>query len=296
MEYIDLHVHSTASDGTLSPSQVVDCAAKAGLCAIALTDHDTVAGVNEALLAADRRRLEGLFSPDVIPGTELSCIWKRGAKETEIHILGLFVPYESGALRAFLDDMVSARELRNAEILRRLAADGIFLSREELTEGNPGAVITRAHFASALIRKGYASSADQAFRKYLASSGKYCPPKETVPPEQAVKLILESGGFPVLAHPMRYHLSWKEIEELACSLAKAGLMGLEVYYSSHTAEQSRRLSALGRSLGLLPTGGSDFHGAKKPDLHIGTGYGGLRVPKALLNDIIKARENGAGRP
>ena len=288
MEYIDLHVHSSASDGTMTPAEVVDCAARTGLSAIALTDHDTVAGVAPALEAVRMRRSQGLSSPEVIPGTELSCLWEHGQKKTELHMLGLFVNCESGALCAFLDEMLAARERRNDEILRRLADDHILLSRRELTGGNPDTVITRAHFASALIARGIVSTTDQAFRKYLSSGGKYCPPKETVPPEKAVQLILQSGGFPVLAHPMRYHLSWKEIELLTGQLAEAGLAGLEVYYSSHTREQSHRPRELCRRFRLLPTGGSDFHGAKKPDIHMGTGYGGLRVSKTLLDDIRKA--------
>lgn len=288
MNFIDLHVHSTASDGTLTPTQIVTCAAEAGLSAIALTDHDTTAGVAEALKAAEARNRRGLSTPRVIPGAELSCIWHHREKETEIHILGLFLPCENTTLKAFLTEMMEARKKRNDEILRRLSADGICISHSDLVGENPDTVITRAHFATALIKKGYASNIDQVFKKYLNSGGKYCPPKEAAEPERAVRLILECGGFPVLAHPMRYHLSWKEIEELTALLAKAGLMGLEVYYSSHTKEQSQRLRTLGRRFGLLSTGGSDFHGAKKPDIHIGTGYGGLRVPKTLLDDIESA--------
>ncbi len=340
MGYIDLHVHSNASDGTMTPEEVVDCAAKAGLSAIALTDHDTTAGVSKALAAEKKRRDAGLFAPAVIPGTELSCSWFHNGKETEIHILGLFIEPEQKDFKAFLEDMISARESRNSEILRRLAADGIvlsmedltegisdtvitrahfasalikrgyvstveqafkrylvsggkFLSMEDLTEGISDTVITRAHFASALIKRGYVSTVEQAFKRYLVSGGKYCPLKKTVEPKDAVSLILKAGGFPVFAHPMRYHLSWREIEVLTAELSGAGLQGMEVYYSSHTAEQSRRLRSLCRLFHLLPTGGSDFHGAKKPDIHIGTGYGGMRVSDLLLKDIIEFRANSS---
>lgn len=224
----------------------MDCAARAGLSAIALTDHDTTAGVSRALEAEKKRREAGLPTPAVIPGTEISCSWNRDGKETEIHMLGLFLPPGNSGVQKFLDDMISARDARNREILRRLAADGIVLSEEDLTEGNEDTVITRAHFASALIKKGVVSTADQAFKKYLASGGRYCPPKQTVKPQEAVSLILKAGGIPVLAHPMRYHLSWKEVETLTSDLTAAGLQGLEVYYSSHTAEQSRKLRELCR--------------------------------------------------
>ncbi len=290
MSYIDLHVHSCASDGTMTPEEIVDCAAETGLSAVALTDHDTMAGVSRALAAEKKRRAAGLFSPSVIPGTEISCSWLHDGKETEIHILGLFVLPENREFNQFLGDMISAREARNCEILQRLAADGIVLSKEDLTEGNENTVITRAHFASALIKKGYVSTVEQAFKRYLTSGGRYCPPKKTVDPGDAVSLILKSGGFPVLAHPMRYHLSWKDVESLTVRLTEAGLQGLEVYYSSHTSEQSRKLRELCRRLQLLPTGGSDFHGAKKPDIHMGTGYGGLRVSELLLKDILAFRK------
>lgn len=293
MGYIDLHVHSNASDGTMTPEEVVDCAAKAGLSAIALTDHDTTAGVSKALAAEKKRRDAGLFAPAVIPGTELSCSWFHDGKETEIHILGLFIEPEQKDFKAFLEDMISARESRNSEILRRLAADGILLSMEDLTEGISDTVITRAHFASALIKRGYVSTVEQAFKRYLVSGGTYCPLKKTVDPKDAISLILKAGGFPVFAHPMRYHLSWREIEALTAELSGAGLQGVEVYYSSHTAEQSRRLRSLCHLFHLLPTGGSDFHGAKKPDIHIGTGYGGMRVSDLLLKDIIEFRANGS---
>lgn len=151
MSYIDLHVHSCASDGTMTPEEVVDCAARAGLSAIALTDHDTTAGVSRALEAEKKRREAGLPTPAVIPGTEISCSWNRDGKETEIHMLGLFLPPGNSGVQKFLDDMISARDARNREILRRLAADGIVLSEEDLTEGNEDTVITRAHFALSLI-------------------------------------------------------------------------------------------------------------------------------------------------
>lgn len=290
MSYIDLHVHSCASDGTMTPEEVVDCAAEAGLSAVALTDHDTTAGVSRALAAEKRRRDAGLPTPSVIPGTEISCSWNHDGKETEIHILGLFLPPENSGFQKFLDDMISARDARNHEILRRLAKDGIILTKEDLTEGQEDTVITRAHFASALIKKGCVSTAEQAFKRYLTSGGRYCPPKQTVEPKEAVSLILKAGGFPVLAHPMRYHLSWKEVETLTAELTEAGLQGLEVYYSSHTAEQSRKLRELCRRFRLLPTGGSDFHGAKKPAIHIGIGYGSLRVSELLLEDILAFRK------
>lgn len=278
MSYIDLHVHSNASDGTLSPAQVVDLAAAAGLSAMALTDHDTVAGVDEALEEAKKAGIE------VIPGVELSCVYK----EKEIHILGLFVRHQDPSLSGELKRLLSVRAWRNEEMLRRFQADGFSFTMEELTAGNPNTVITRAHFARVLVEKGYVSTMPQAFQKYLQYGGRYCLRKELITPEQAMGVLTANHAFPALAHPCQYKLGWSETEELISYLMGLGMRGLEVYHSSHNPEQSRKLKVLAQKYGLLPTGGSDFHGANKPDISIGTGRGGLRISSALLEDVRRA--------
>lgn len=275
MGFIDLHVHSNCSDGTLSPSEVTDCALLAGLTAYALTDHDTVDGISEAKKAADGSGLE------VVPGAELSCNYKG----KEIHMLGLYIDASSEELLTALKNLRSLRERRNEEMLRRFREDGFSITEAELCGGCPGAVITRAHFARVLVEKGYVSSTEQAFKRYLEHGKKYCPPKENFEPEEAIRLIRAAGGFPALAHPMLYKLSWKETELLITTLKAYGLMGVEVYYSSHHIGQSQQLQALCRANGLLPTGGSDFHGANKPDIRLGVGRGNLRVTDLLLDDI-----------
>ncbi len=275
MSYIDLHVHSTASDGTLSPAQVVEEAKKAGLSAIALTDHDTVNGIEEALDAGEKNGVQ------VIPGVELSCVYQG----KEIHILGLFVNHRDPDFTCQLDKLLSVRIKRNQEMLRRFQSDGFDITMDTLTKGNPQTVITRAHFARALVDRGYASSMEKAFQNYLQYGGKYCLRKELITPEQAMKVLTGNHAFPALAHPMLYRLGWEATEELIAHLTELGMKGLEVYHSSHNPSQSGKLRTLARRYHLFPTGGSDFHGANKPDISIGSGRGGLRLSHLLLEDI-----------
>lgn len=278
MGFIDLHVHSCVSDGTLTPGDVTKLAVKSGLSAYALTDHDAVGGIDEALKAADGT---GLL---VVPGTELSCIW--GGKE--IHILGLYIDHHDPGLLRALSQLREDRNNRNREMLARFQKDGFHITEEDLTGGNSDTVITRAHFARALLQAGYVNSMEQAFRRYLEHGKKYCPQKKTISPEKAVSLILDAGGFPALAHPIQYKLGFRKTDGLVGALKEMGLRGIEVYYSSHTANDSLRLKEICRKYNLLPTGGSDFHGANKPDISIGTGRGGLRISSLLLKDIRQA--------
>ena len=174
---------------------------------------------------------------------------------------------------------------RNEVMLKRFQDDGFQFTLEDLTGGNPDTVITRAHFARVLVDKGYAPNMGKAFDKYLQYGGKYCMRKEVVTPEQAMKLLTSSGAWPCLAHPMQYHLGYDQIRVLVGSLKEQGLRGLEVYHSSQNPYQSSKLREIAREFGLLPSGGSDFHGSNKPDIDIGVGRGGLRISYALLKDI-----------
>ena len=283
MCFIDLHVHSNASDGTLSPREVVLLAQEAGLSAIALTDHDTTAGTAEAMAAGEETGVR------VIPGIEVSSSYE----DKELHILGLFVHPGEAGFEDFLKAMRARRDRRNEEMLARFARDGITFTQEELTGGNPDTVITRAHVARALLARGAGSSREQIFKKYLQYGGRYCPLKEHFPPEEVVRILLENGAFVSLAHPFQYRLGDRATEQLITRLASLGMQGLEVYHSSHNPLEVKKLSSIARRLRLLPTGGSDFHGANKPDIQIGTGRGGLRLPISLLEDIEKrlAEEN-----
>ena len=283
MGFVDLHVHSNASDGTFSPSQVVELAKNAGLDAFALTDHDTTAGVPEALEKGRDLNIE------VIPGLEVSSSFDV----TEIHILGLFVNSDDPVLAAMLEKMRISRDRRNEKMLENLAADGISFTKEEICGDNPDTIITRAHIAHALVAKGICSGMDQAFKKYLQYGGRYCPQKEHLSPEEVVKTLISNGAFVALAHPFQYKFGDKKTEELIAHMADLGMKGLEVYHSSNNKLESMKLQEMAVRHHLLPTGGSDFHGGNKPDISIGTGRGGLRVSSLLLEDIKRERAKQA---
>ena len=283
MGFVDLHVHSNASDGTFSPSQVVELAKNAGLDAFALTDHDTTAGVPEALEKGRDLNIE------VIPGIEVSSSFDG----TEIHILGLFVNSDDPVLAAMLEKMRISRDRRNEKMLENLAADGISFTKDELCGDNPDTIITRAHSAHALVAKGICSGMDQAFKKYLQYGGRYCPQKEHLSPEEVVKTLISNGAFVALAHPFQYKFGDKKTEELIAHMADLGMKGLEVYHSSNNKLESMKLQEMAVRHHLLPTGGSDFHGGNKPDISIGTGRGGLRVSSLLLEDIKRERAKQA---
>ena len=226
MKLIDLHVHSTASDGSFTPAEVTALAREAGLTAIALTDHDTVSGVGEALAAAGDSPLE------VVPGVELSCLYK----EKEIHILGLYIDHTDKAFLDFLDQAEIKRNSRNQLMLAAFQKDGFPITMEDLVMGNPDTVVTRAHFARALVKKGCVSSVDQAFKKYLDPDRPYYRKREIITPAEAIQAIRNAGGFPVLAHPCLYRLGWMQTEELVRSLKELGLGGMECWHSSNYAE------------------------------------------------------------
>lgn len=275
MKLIDLHIHSTASDGSLTPTEVVNAAEDLGLAAIALTDHDTVDGIDEAICAASGLNLT------VVPGIELSCIYQ----EKEIHMLGLYIDHKNEELLHFLKEAARKRRERNEKILAAFQKDGFRITMEDLTMENPKTTITRAHFARALLKKGYVSSVDQAFKKYLGPDCPYYRKRETITPEEAIQAIRNAGGFAVLAHPCQYKLGWAKTEELISYLKTLGLGGLECFHSSNNQEESGKLRKLAMKYQLVPTGGSDFHGAAKPDIKIGSGRGGLRVPALYLDEI-----------
>lgn len=275
MKLIDLHVHSTASDGSCTPTEVVHLAEHAGLTAIALTDHDTVSGIEEALNASEP------LNVSVVPGVELSCTYK----EKEIHILGLYVDHKNPEFSAFLKSSAERRNGRNQKMLEAFQKGGFEITIDDLLCSNPNTIITRAHFARALLKKGYVKTIDQAFKKYLNPNRPYFRKRELKTPEESLQMILNAGGFPVLAHPCQYQLGWKETEELILSLKNCGLAGLECYHSSNNQNESGRLRMLAEKHNLAITGGSDFHGAAKPDIQIGCGRGGLQVPAYYLDTI-----------
>lgn len=272
---IDLHVHSTASDGSLTPRELVYYAAEKQLSAIALTDHDTVSGLAEAIAASHHAGIE------LIPGVEMSCVWEG----TEIHILGYFVDTGSPALQDGLSWFRRMRDERNETILDNLAEDGILLTEEELRAGDPDTVITRAHFARLLMEKGYVRDRKEAFAGYLAYGGKYVPTKDELTPERVMQMFYDSRIWPSLAHPVQYHLDEDSLVQLIAELKAMGLRGIEAWHSSQSWQDTARLQTIARLSGLIPTGGSDFHGSSKPDVEIGTGRGNLKIQERVLDAI-----------
>lgn len=277
---IDLHTHSTFSDGTFSPAELVKKAVEKKLTAFALTDHDAVGGIESAISAVKEQNAPVMF----VPGTELSV----GYKDGDIHIVGLFIDYKNPAFKKISDLLVARRVERNKEMVEKFRAASINMTYEELQEGNPDTVITRAHFARWLINHGVVKNAAEAFDKYLDTDCPYYVPRKYITPEEGIELILESGGVPILAHPLHYKLEEKELESLIVRLKKAGLKGMEVKYSNHTAQDEAYAKKLCNKYELLPSGGSDFHGSNKPAIDMGTGRGTLSVPFEYLVDISKA--------
>ncbi|MCI7813642.1 MAG: PHP domain-containing protein [Lachnospiraceae bacterium] len=275
MKYIDLHVHSNCSDGTYSPSQLVAYALEKNLAAFALTDHDTTAGLDEAMQAAAHTNLE------VIPGIEFSTEYKG----KDIHIVGLDIDYRSQSFQDQLCQFQHSREIRNQKMIAKLQEYHIAISWEEMENLFGEAIWTRAHFAEYLMQKGYVKTTEEAFSRFV---GDHCPcyvPREKVSPAQAVRLIRESGGIPVLAHPLLYHMSEEELAILADALKKEGLIGIEAIYSTYIGYQEDDMRRFARHHGLCISGGSDFHGSIKPTIDLGCGRGNLKIPYDLLETM-----------
>lgn len=284
MRAIDLHTHTSKSDGSYTPVELVDYAIEKGLAAVAVTDHDSIEGLDEALSHAAALTAKGLPSIEVIPGIEFSTKYEN----QDVHIVGLYISYDSASFRQALNDFVDSRTGRNRKMCKNLQDAGIDITYEKLQAIYPDAVITRAHYASFLCEYGYVKNRQDAFAIYLGDHTKYFVPREKVTPTQAVKLILEAGGVPILAHPPLYHMGNERLDRLVSSLKAEGLMGIEAFYSTYTNQDVRDMLRLADKYDLLLSGGSDFHGANKPGLDLGCGYGKLFVPEDLLLKIKAA--------
>lgn len=282
MKIVDLHVHSTKSDGSFTPSELVDYALEKGLSAFALTDHDTTEGLAEAFRAAEGKEIE------VIPGIEFSTEYQG----KDIHILGLYIDYEGEEFRKYLADFQQSRTIRNEKMCKKLSEHGVDITYEKLKERFPGAVLTRAHYAKFLWQEGYVSGMKEAFERYIGDHAPCFLPREKVTPAQAVKLILRAGGVPILAHPLLYGMSDDRLEELVAELKEEGLAGLEAVYSTYNSAEERKMKALAKKYDLLISGGSDFHGSTKPGLDMAVGYGKLFIPYEILEHIKEYLHKG----
>lgn len=285
MRAIDLHTHTCKSDGSYTPTELVDYAIEKNLAAVAITDHDCIDGLDEAIDHAAALSERGVPSVEVIPGIEFSTKYEK----QDVHIVGLYISYDSEAFQKALHGFVNSRVNRNIKMCENLQSAGIEITYEKLLQMYPDAVITRAHYASYLLAHGYVRNRQDAFAQYLGDHTKYFVPREKVTPSQAVELILQADGVPILAHPPLYHMGNERLDTLVSSLKADGLMGIEVFYSTYSNQDVRDMQRLADKYDLLASGGSDFHGANKPGLDLGCGYGRLYVPEEALLKIKAAR-------
>lgn len=283
---IDLHTHTTASDGTMSPTELVKLAKDVGLDAIAITDHDTLGGVPEALEAGKK------YGVEVIPGTELSLESPEGAGW--IHLVALWVPEEADELQKALDWVIEGRANRNHEIVEKLRTLGINTTYDRIAARAKG-TIGRPHFAQELLSLGVVSSIDEAFKVWLGDDGRAYVPKRKLTPEQTFPILQNIGATSILAHPFAMYLNHKETERVVKDLRDLGLDGMEVLYSEHSEADTKAYGEMADRLGLLWSGGSDFHGSVKPKIALGKGKGALHVPTKLL-ETMKAHRRAKGLP
>ena len=274
MAKVDLHIHSTASDGRLSPEDVIYKSAELGLSIIAITDHDTVDGIAPALAAA-----KAFPQLKVIPGVEISTDVPQG----EIHVLGYFIDYTNHELEATLRRFRSSRLQRAQGMIAKLRNLGIHIEWQRVQEIAGTGSFGRPHLAQAMLEKGYIGSFKEAFIKYLGRDGPAYVEREKMTPAEAVELILLASGLPVLAHP----LTINDLETMIVELKAAGLVGIEAYYDGYTADEINKLVSLAKRYNLIATGGSDYHGL---DASTETMIGGANVPMESAEQLMALAE------
>ena len=279
---IDLHTHSTASDGDLTPCALMQEAAKRGVSAIALTDHDTINGLEEAAGAA------GKLGIRFIPGIELQIVWNEDSGG-EFHLLGLGIRRPSAGFKAAVEELARRREERNLTIVDKMNKAGLSVSYDEISAlvNRPGQrhSIGRPHFAAFLVNRKIVKNREQAFARYLGRGRPFYMPKAGLEFERAQAVIRESGGIAVLAHPMSLYVAWGRLPALMENLKERGLDGLEAWHPTAKVSACRRLEELGKKLGLYITAGSDFHGEARPDRKLGLTAGGERIADTLLEAL-----------
>ena len=273
---VDLHAHSTASDGSDPPARLIELAAEAGLRSLAITDHDTQEGLPEAMAAAEGTDLE------VIPGVELSLEYDQGG----MHLLVLWLPRGPGPLQDRFAALREGRDERNLAIVERLTSIGLPVTIEEVEEEAGGGSVGRPHIAAVMMARGYVPDIRTAFDLWLGKGRPAYVGRPRLDPGDAIRLARESGGVPVLSHPHTLGITTaSEMADLLTHLVEAGLVGLEAIYSVYRRHERDGYSHLARRFGLVPSGGSDYHGTYKPGLSLGSGYGDLVVPDSVLEEL-----------
>ena len=276
MKNIDLHVHSTASDGTFSPSELIDMAERLDLAAIALTDHDTVSGLPEFLKRAETSDVKA------VPGVEVAVDWNY----REPHILGLFISHDCPELNKLLKEIRDNRHKRNDKIVEKLQANGYDITIDEVKEIGKGESIGRPHVAATLVKKGYFKTVKDVFGSCLARGGTCYVARILPDPKTAILAIHEAGGLAFWAHPVhRKNSNTKDVFSNLKYLKSLGLDGVEVYYSQFSQAQHEMLMKYAKDLDLAVCGGSDFHGANQPDVAMGKGLGTLSIPESVYDDL-----------
>ena len=280
MNSVDLHCHSTASDGTLPPEDVVRLAKKIGLSALALTDHDTIAGIPAAIAEALKQGI------DFLPGIEISCEYPRPGT---MHLLGYGIDPHNPTLTDLTRTLVEGRDARNLKIVDQLNQLGIPVTLREIEDVAGGKVIGRPHIAEVLVRRGVVSNKQEAFNTYLGQGGRVYADKEQLTARRAIEMILESGGIPVLAHPSQLKKENNaQLENVVKELIDYGLMGVEIIHSDHNDALIDFLSGLAQRYNLLKTGGSDFHGGNKPKIQLGKA-GDRQVPREFFDRLVERK-------
>jgi predicted metal-dependent phosphoesterase TrpH len=281
---IDLHTHSRASDGDLSPGELIRAAKARGLSALALTDHDTIDGLDEAREEAIREGVE------FIPGIEFDIGYEPVAVSGEFHLLGLGLTAIGPGFREAVAGIRRKREERNLRILERIREElGLDVDYGEVQAISGGGALGRPHFASLLIKRGIVKNRKQAFSAYLGKGRPLYVAKEKLEFTRALELIRGAGGIPVLAHPLSLYIAWGRLPDFIADLAAGGLMGIEAWHPTARVQSCRRLEALGRSLGLYITAGSDFHGNSRPDRILGITAGNRKIEESFLEAIPPLR-------
>ncbi|MBE6933482.1 MAG: PHP domain-containing protein [Ruminococcaceae bacterium] len=275
--FCDLHNHSVFSDGTDTPEQLLELAEKQGLCAIALTDHNTVAGLPDFLKAAEGRKVRA------IAGTEFSTVYQG----TELHILGLFLkPEDYAPITALLEEFRIRKEQSNLDLVEKLNAAGYEVDYHRIKDNTPQGQVNRALIAAELTRLGYTKSIQEAFQTLLRPKCGYYTPPERFSPFEIIRFIKSLGAVAVLAHPF-LNLEETPLREFLKEAVPCGLDGMEVYYSTYDEKTTALAEKVAADFGLLPSGGSDYHGGNKPHIQMGIGQGNLAIPCGLMTALEK---------
>ena len=275
-DWIDLHVHTLASDGSDTPADVVRMAVELGLRAVAVTDHDTFAGLPEAIEAGAR------YGVEVVPGVELSTIYDG----VEVHVLGYYMDAGHPRLRAMMARATAERNARNETMVQRLHDAGYPVTMDALHAAFPGqTMLGRPHISEYLMRHGYVASVQDGMKNFLGRGKPFYVARYNIPLEESVETLRAAGGLPVVAHLFKYRYTPEQLTAMVDAAAAAGAVGLEAMYTNYTPEQEQAVRVLAAERGLLCTGGTDYHGARKPDIALGRGFGNLRVPYALLEGL-----------